>query len=47
MLSKFAPLSIEMQKAVVTDQAVINDEAIDVTYADNAEEIPIDKEERT
>lgn len=46
LLSKFAPLSIEMQKAVVTDQAVINDEeAIDVTYADNAEEIPIDKEE--
>lgn len=46
LLSKFAPLSIEMQKAVVTDQAVINDEeAIDVTYADNVEEIPIDKEE--
>lgn len=46
LLSKFAPLSIEMQKAVVTDQAVINDEeAIDVTYADNADEIPIDKEE--
>lgn len=46
LLSKFAPLSIEMQKAVVTDQGIINDEeAIDVTYADNAEEIPIDKEE--
>lgn len=35
-LSKNAPLSIEMQKAVVVDQAVINDsEALDVTYADN------------
>lgn len=46
LLSKFAPLSIEMQKAIIADQAIINDEeAIDVTYADNAEEIPIDKEE--
>jgi len=35
LLSKFAPLSIEMQKAVTTDQAVINNaETEDVTYAD-------------
>lgn len=43
LLSKFAPLSIEMEKAVTTDQAVINDvEATDVTYTDN-EPIAIDK----
>lgn len=39
LLSKFAPLSIEMQKAVITDQAIINDvEATDVTYVDNGGE---------
>lgn len=44
LLSKFAPLSIEMQKAVITDQGIINDaDATDVTYIDN-EVIPIDKE---
>lgn len=43
LLSKFAPLSIEMQRAVITDQAVINDaETQDVTYVDH-EEIPVDK----
>jgi len=43
LLSKFAPLSIEMQKAVQLDQAVINDEgAEDVTYIDNQEE-PVNK----
>jgi recombination protein RecT len=42
-LSKNAPLSVEMQKAVVVDQAVINDtEAQDVTYADNDQPV-IDK----
>lgn len=36
LLSKYAPLSIEMQKAVITDQAFINDvEAVDVSYPDN------------
>lgn len=39
LLSRFAPLSIEMQRAVVTDQAVIRDvsnvDAIEVDYADN------------
>lgn len=35
-LSKNAPLSVEMQKAVITDQAVINnDDATDVTYVDH------------
>ena len=44
LLSKFAPLSIEMQKAVITDQSIINDaETEDVDYVDN-EEQPIDKE---
>jgi recombination protein RecT len=44
LLSKFAPLSIEMQKAVITDQGVINDDdATDVTYVDNDETV-IDKE---
>lgn len=36
LLSKYAPLSIDMQRAVVVDQAVINNEdATDVTYVDN------------
>lgn len=43
-LSKNAPLSVEMQKAITFDQAIINDsETEDVTYVDN-EETPIDKE---
>lgn len=43
LLSKFAPLSVDMQKAVISDQSVINDaDAQDVTYVDN--EPPIDKE---
>jgi len=41
LLSKFAPLSIEMQKAVITDQALINNESgDDVTYIDHTEERP-------
>lgn len=36
LLSKYAPLSIEMQKAVIADQAVIrNVETMEVSYADN------------
>lgn len=36
LLSKFAPLSIEMQRAVISDQAVINDvETLDVEHVDN------------
>jgi recombination protein RecT len=46
LLSKFAPLSIEMQKATIMDQAVINDHTTeDVTYVDNETiEVEIDKE---
>ena len=44
LLSKFAPLSIDMQRAVITDQALVNDaDTVDVTYIDN-EEPEIDKE---
>lgn len=43
-LSKNAPLSVEMQKAITFDQAIINDsETEDVTYIDNDEPV-IDKE---
>lgn len=42
-LSKNAPLSVEMQKAITFDQAIINDsETEDVTYVDNEEPV-IDK----
>lgn len=44
LLSKFAPLSIDMQKAVVADQAVIKDaESLEVEYSDNEPE-EVDKE---
>jgi recombination protein RecT len=44
LISKFGPLSIEMQTAVKVDQAVINDaDATDVTYLDNEPE-QVDKE---
>ena len=45
LLSKFAPLSIEMmQKAVIVDQSIVNNEdATEVTYIDNSEDKP-DKE---
>lgn len=44
LLSKFAPLSIDMQRAVISDQAMINDaDTVDVTYVDNEEPV-IDKE---
>lgn len=43
-LSKNAPLSVEMQKAIITDQSVIrNNETLDVTYVDNSKEIPTKK----
>ncbi len=39
LLSKYAPLSIEMQRAVIADQSIINDvETEDVTYVDNEPE---------
>lgn len=44
LLSKFAPLSIDMERAVITDQAIINNaETTDVTYIDNTPE-EVDKE---
>lgn len=47
LLSKFAPLSVEMQKAVVADQSIINNEdATDVTYIDNTEDKPNKELER-
>lgn len=46
LLSRFAPLSIEMQKAIITDQAVINDvNAESLTYIDNDAEV-IDIEDK-
>lgn len=46
LLSKFAPLSVEMQTAQIADQAVIKDfETMEVGYIDNEPEMPIDKEE--
>lgn len=40
LLSKYAPLSIEMQRAVIADQAIINDaETLDVDYVDHADQI--------
>lgn len=45
LLSKYAPLSIEMQKAIQVDQSVINDEsATDITYVDN-EAVEVTQEE--
>lgn len=44
LLSKFAPMSIEMQKATIADQAVINNaETEDISYVDH-EEVEVDKE---
>lgn len=38
LLSKFAPLSVEMQTATIADQGIINNpDTLDVTYADNEE----------
>lgn len=45
LLSKFAPLSVEMQMAVISDQAIVKDaETLDVQYIDNEEPKPVDKE---
>lgn len=45
LLSKYAPLSVDMQQAIVTDQAIINDlSGTDVTYIDNLPENEQDKE---
>lgn len=45
LLSKFAPLSVEMQRAEIADQSVINDydgDTIDVDYVDNTPEVVIE-----
>ncbi|MFN7583899.1 MAG: recombinase RecT [bacterium] len=48
LISKYAPLSIEMQKAVTADQAVIkNVEDMEVEYVDNGHDISIKIEEVT
>lgn len=40
LLSKFAPLSVEMQKAVITDQGVLNwEDENDIEYPDNEWEV--------
>ena len=45
LLSKFAPLSIEMQKAVIADQAIIKDaETMDVDYVDAGQDVTEAKE---
>ena len=46
LLSKFAPLSIEMTRAVISDQAVVNDfETQEVTYVDNGEVVEVTAED--
>ena len=41
LLSKYAPLSVEMQKAVIADQAIIKDaETMDVEYVDEGNSKP-------
>jgi recombination protein RecT len=38
LLSKFAPLSVEMQTATIVDQSIVRDsETLDVSYLDNLE----------
>lgn len=45
LLSKYAPLSVEMQKAVITDQAtIVNHETVEVAYVDN-KPVEVDKAE--
>ena len=40
LLSKYAPLSVEMQKAIIADQSVVTDaEEMQVTYSDNTVEV--------
>jgi recombination protein RecT len=48
LLSKFAPMSIELQRAVIADQAVIKDvETMDVDYVDAGQDVSIKIEEVT
>jgi len=44
LLSKFAPLSVDMQKAVLVDQGIIKDDSgVNIEYTDH-EDVKIDKE---
>jgi len=46
LLSKYAPMSIEMQKAVIADQSIIRDvENMEVEYVDNGQDISVKIEE--
>lgn len=46
-ISKWGPMSIEMQNAIITDQAVIKDaDTVDVEYVDNADETPEETAEK-
>lgn len=53
LLSKFAPLSVEMQNAIVSDQAVIrpkdegNLEQVEVSYVDNEPDTVVDTEAKS
>jgi recombination protein RecT len=48
LLAKFAPLSVDMQKAVLVDQSIVNDaETQDVTYVDNIDETRMSIEEQS
>ncbi|MFY7936767.1 MAG: recombinase RecT [Flavobacterium sp.] len=48
LLSKYAPMSIEMQKAVIADQAVIKDvDTMEVDYVDAGQDVSIKIEEVT
>jgi recombination protein RecT len=47
LLSKYAPLSVDMQTAAISDQSVINNpETLDVTYIDNDEVKQVSQEEK-
>lgn len=44
LISRHAPLSVEMTKAIETDQAVINNpDGTDVTFVDQAQDDPVDQ----
>jgi len=48
LLSKYAPMSIEMQKAVIADQSVIKDvDTMEVDYVDAGQDVSIKIEEVT
>jgi recombination protein RecT len=44
LLSKYAPLSVEMQRAVIVDQAVNPEDLNEVEYPDNDQTVIIGEE---